>query len=292
MSRETPLSGPFPGINPYIESQGLWRDFHSKFLDCLQESLLERLPAEYDARTDERVYHLSVEEDGFQQMVPDVIADEPLSRSTPASGRAAMATLEPVTIPYRPVVEVRERHLQILHLPTRSVVAVVEVLSTTNKSVAGFSQYRKKRDEFIDGPVHLVELDLLIDGRRLKMGKPLPPGDFYAFVSRYEERPACHVYSWTMFDAPPDIPIPLRLSGEQVVVSLGDVLELTYRRGRYERSLDYALPLRLPLDDAKHAWIAERGRERVAAVVEQSRQEFADGQCQPITAGELVKEAQ
>ncbi|MFN0198299.1 MAG: hypothetical protein ACKVT0_16245 [Planctomycetaceae bacterium] len=38
--------------------------------------------------------------------------------------------------------------------------------------------------------------------------------------------------------------------------------------------------------------LAERGRERVAATVEQARREFTAGQCQPMTAAELVREAQ
>ena len=38
--------------------------------------------------------------------------------------------------------------------------------------------------------------------------------------------------------------------------------------------------------------LAERGRERVAATVAQSRREFASGQCRPMTAAELVREAQ
>jgi len=37
--------------------------------------------------------------------------------------------------------------------------------------------------------------------------------------------------------------------------------------------------------------LAERGRERVAASVAQARREFAAGQCQPMTAEELVREA-
>jgi len=37
--------------------------------------------------------------------------------------------------------------------------------------------------------------------------------------------------------------------------------------------------------------LAERGRERVAAVVSQARREFATGQCQPMTAAELLREA-
>ena len=38
--------------------------------------------------------------------------------------------------------------------------------------------------------------------------------------------------------------------------------------------------------------LAERGRERVAATVAQARREFGAGQCQPMTAAELVREAQ
>ena len=38
--------------------------------------------------------------------------------------------------------------------------------------------------------------------------------------------------------------------------------------------------------------LAERGRERVAAAVAQARREFAAGQCQPMTATEVVREAQ
>ena len=38
--------------------------------------------------------------------------------------------------------------------------------------------------------------------------------------------------------------------------------------------------------------LAERGRERVAAAVAQARREFVAGQCQPMTAAEMVREAQ
>jgi len=37
--------------------------------------------------------------------------------------------------------------------------------------------------------------------------------------------------------------------------------------------------------------LAERGRERLAATVAQARNEFAAGQCPPMTAAEIVDEA-
>ncbi len=38
--------------------------------------------------------------------------------------------------------------------------------------------------------------------------------------------------------------------------------------------------------------VAERGRERVAATVAEARREFDTGKCQPMTAAEIVREAQ
>ena len=37
--------------------------------------------------------------------------------------------------------------------------------------------------------------------------------------------------------------------------------------------------------------LAERGRERIAATVEQARREFAAGESKPMTAAEIVREA-
>ena len=37
--------------------------------------------------------------------------------------------------------------------------------------------------------------------------------------------------------------------------------------------------------------LAERGRERIAASVEQARREFASGQSKPMTAAEIMREA-
>lgn len=38
--------------------------------------------------------------------------------------------------------------------------------------------------------------------------------------------------------------------------------------------------------------LAERGREQVAATVAQARREFAAGQCKPMTAAGILREAQ
>src|SRR5947209_4040757 len=74
----------------------------------------------------------------------------------------------------------REPYIEILRRSDRTVVTVIELLSPDNKSGAGCGQYLAKRDALLLSTVHVIELDFLIGGRRLPMGGPLPPGDFYA----------------------------------------------------------------------------------------------------------------
>ena len=59
------------------------------------------------------------------------------------------------------------------------------MLSPFNKRPGeGREDYLRKRRLILQSEVHLVELDLLRDGERVPMGKPLPPADYYAIISR------------------------------------------------------------------------------------------------------------
>ena len=86
---------------------------------------------------------------------------------------------------------------------------MIEILSRSNKSGLGRGQYLQKRRELLDQPVHLVEVDLLLGGKRLPMGGRLPAGEYYAFVSRAEKRESSDVYAWSIRRPMPAIPIPL-----------------------------------------------------------------------------------
>ncbi len=112
--------------------------------------------------------------------------------------------------------ERHERWIEIIHRPERSLVAVLELLSPANKEEPGRSDYLAKRNALLRHPVHLVELDLLIGGQRLPLEQNLPPGDYYALVSRGNRRPECQVYHWTMRQPLPAIPIPLLPSDPDV----------------------------------------------------------------------------
>ena len=203
-----------------------------------------------------------------KQVLPDIAVIDGDRKSSQGAARqtklGGTLTLEPVTIPLPKLrKEVRDVWIEIRRPPKRAPIAVIEVLSPTNKSSDGFVEYKLKRTSTIRQRVHLVEFDFLLGGRRLSMGQPLPAGDYYALVSRAERRPDCEVYAWTVRDRLPAIPIPLAPPDEDVVVDLRAVFDTAYTRGRYARLIDYAASpsaLRKPNDRTWAEKIAQRAR--------------------------------
>lgn len=260
------MDDPFPGVDPYIESQNYWPDFHARFITSGCDALADRLPEHYEARIDEQ-FRL-VEAPGPPRAIePDVA----VLRAGPASAdrreaEAGVAVLEPVTIPIPMTLRPRrkERRIEVRRLPERSLVAVIEVLSPTNEA-QGFDEYLAKRLAVHGQDVHLIELDLLLSGHRLPMMEPLPPGDFYAFVARADRRPDCDVYAWSIRRALPPIPVPLRAPDPDVTLDLAAVYATAHARGRYARSLDYSAPLPLPRAPDDRAWAESLARAAHAA---------------------------
>lgn len=233
---------PFPGMDPYLEISGLWPDFHATFINYCREALSDLLPDHYEARIGERVNLVEVEPERIKRIGPDVS----ITRGgwTGQSGRisSAVATLEPVTIPLVIEEASRETYIEVLHRPERALVTVIEVLSPSNKEGDGRVLYLAKRNALLMQDVSVVELDFLLGGRRLPLAGAYPPGDLFALVSRSGNRPACDIYGWPIRNPLPAISIPLRAPDGDVILSLAEVFHTAYERGRYRRSIDYAIP--------------------------------------------------
>jgi hypothetical protein len=159
-----------------------------------------------------------------------------------------------VTIPLTILEGPRESYIEILYQPDRSLIAVLELLSPANKEQPGRTEYLAKRRALVYQNVHLVELDLLVGGRRLPMEEPLPPADYYYFLARAEQRPDCQVYHWTLRQPLPKLPVPLRPPDADIQIDLGAVFTTAYERGRFQRRLNYQGPLPSFLGDADKAW--------------------------------------
>ena len=255
---------PFPGIDPYIEAQSGWADFHARFLIYCCDMLNVGLPDLYVARTEEQVRLVRKPPEPSSGFRPDVaILREPGVAAQVRSVRSGTATLEPVSVPLETemIEEVRESWIEIRKLPGLSLVTVIELLSPSNKVGLGREEYLAKRLEWIHRPVHLVEIDFLLAGQRLPMRAPLPAGNAYALVSRIERRPDSDVYAWSLRDRLPTIAIPLLAPDEDIELDLDPPFAMAYQRGRYARLLRYQEPLSLPLEGEIVNWVAERVRE-------------------------------
>jgi hypothetical protein len=247
-------------MDPYLEGPAHWPDFHLTFINCWREALSDRLPSNYSARIGERVYLIEGGTSETRRLIwPDVAVSQgetlPLGAGSMAS---AVATLEPVTIPLVILEEAREPYIEILHRPDRTLVAILELLSPANKEEPGRTEYLLKRNALLHQSIHLVELDLLHAGRRLPLREPLPPSDYYAFISRLERRPDCQVYHWQLPRPLPGLPIPLRAPDPDVIVDLQAVFAVAYERGRYRREIDYSAPLPFQATGELRQWIADQ----------------------------------
>lgn len=251
------MKSPFPGMDPYLEDPAFWSDFHSRFLNYWCEAIADALPDEYEARLNESVNLVQMSPEVIKLIYPDIaVTRQPVGTQRSPSRNGGTLLLEPVTIPHEFLEEVRQTRIEVLHRPERTLVAVLEMLSPFNKTGDGFDQYRAKRTIILGQNVHLVELDLLIGGKRPGLRRPLPPADYVAMISRADDRPNCEVYHWNVRDALPAIPIPLRPPDKDIQVDLAAVFRDTYQRGRYARSLFYARPPSARLSRKDLQWAA------------------------------------
>lgn len=250
---------PFPGVDPFLESQNYWPGFHLKFLNYWSEAIADRLPDAYEALLDERV-SLSDAESGEARLIKPDIALVGQPRPRRADQEGATLVLEPETIPAVILDEDRQAYIKILHRPDRRLVAILELLSPANKVAPYRRDYLTRRNAIFGQDVHLVELDLLVAGLRLPMRRPLPPGDFHAVIARSELRPDCEVYTWTVRQPLPLLPIPLRTPDPDLHVDLAPVYKTAFERGRFARLIDYSAALGLPLRPEDRSWAENLGR--------------------------------
>ncbi len=255
------MAFPFPGMDPYLESPIHWPDFHPRFIDDWCDAINEKLPTRYRARLGECVYLVEQPPVEKKLIYPDVaVAQEDVRPSPGPVESSSVATLEPVTLPISILEGPRETYIEIVHRPDQTLVTVLELLSPANKEEPGRSQYMEKRHGLLRQPVNLVELDLLRRGRRLPLAAPWPKGDYFYLIARSENRPNCQIYSWTMRQPLPILPVPLRSPDVDILVDLAAVFSKTYQRGRYQMDIDYGEPPPGPMTGDDGAWVIERAR--------------------------------
>jgi len=248
------MKSPFPGMDPYLEDPAFWAGFHSRFINCWCDAIANQLPDAYEAHPDESVNLIQMSPEVIKLIFPDIAVTHARRHPRSPSRNGGTALLEPVTIGHEFLEELREARIEVIHRPDRTLVAVLEMLSPFNKTGNGFDQYRAKRTVMLGQHVHLVELDLLIGGKRPTLREPLPAGDYFAYVSNADRRPDCDVYAWNVRAPLPLLPVPLKAPDADIRIDLGQVFAETYKRGRYGRSLFYGKRPAAPLARSDAAW--------------------------------------
>lgn len=256
------MPSPFPGVDPYLEGQ-IWEEFHSLLIAELHRMLVPRLRPRYVARMERRVYLEHTPEEPERLIILDLSVVQ-VGPVLGTSGSAAVAD-PPYTIPVYLPEERRESYLEIRLADSGVVVAVIELLSPTNKRANsdGRREYLRKREDVLGSRAHLIELDLLRGGSRLPMARPLPPADFYLLVNRRNRRPWADVWPFTLREPLPHLRVPLTGDDPDVVLDLQEAFSIVYDQAGYDYSLDYSHGTVPPLTPAEQTWAEELLRSRI-----------------------------
>jgi len=256
------MPSPFPGMNPYLEHDQVWHDFHERFIPAAAESLAEQVDPNYIVKIDEHVYIHELEGDAraFVGRGDVTVARQP-TRMSAAGTSAVVEAPAQVWLPRFDAerisyVEIRDRQ-------SWEIVTVLELLSPANKRPGPDREsYLAKRSELLSGSAHVVELDLLRGGPRLPL-EALPECEYYALVSRVEERPQAGVWPIRLREPLPKLPVPLRRPDPDALLDLQAILHRIYDAARYHRYI-YQHPLQPPISSSDAAWAAGLAENRAS----------------------------
>jgi hypothetical protein len=248
------MAYPFPGMNPWLEHRDVWHDVHHGLMNRLREALAGAIRPRYSARVDENVYIQQDTDDRTYLGRPDVavVTGDPLSSmATGPATETLEAPAEGILLPTKE--PLREPFLEIRDNQTNEIVAVIELLSPTNKrSGSDRDQYEAKRRVLLQSTTHFIEIDLLRGGVRSEI-TGLPNCDYYVMVSRYEDRPRVGLWPIRLKERLPVIPIPLAGDDPSVPLDLQTLLEAQFEAAGYEDYIYRQTP-QPPLHSEDAAW--------------------------------------
>ncbi len=254
-------------MDPYIEHTEVWSDFHGDLAAEIRAELNKVIQPRYVARLVPRVTYEIVEIDKPRSVRPDVGVWGPRS-GTKIQREGQTAVLAPVPVENLVPMELPLRlfTVEVLEAGTRELVTTIEILSPVNKQPGreASEEYLRKRREMLRSSVHLIEIDLLREGRRPPLERPVPVAPYYVVLSRAERRPYVDVWPIQLCEKLPAIPVPLFEPDPDVALDLGAVVAAVYERGGYATLIDYSQPPPPPLSEAESAWLDEHLRGRRA----------------------------
>ena len=217
------MPSPFPGMDPYLEDEGLWPAFHHQLVMCLYQVLLPGLVDRYRARVGQRRY--ATEQALFTSIVREEHSED--------------------------LVEVRQRS-------DGRLVTLLEVVSPANKmTTAGRAAYLEKRREGRNAHANLVEIDLVLLGSpTLEYSRDgLPDWDYAVTVTRSTQPERFEIYTATLQKRLPRFRLPLASDDRDTVLDLHTAFTRCYDQGGFAAKIDYKRDPATPLKDEDRLWL-------------------------------------
>jgi hypothetical protein len=220
-------------MNPYLEQDDAWHDFHERFLPLVADLLVAQVRPGYIVKIDEHVYVHEVPPEPRHFLGRAGLS---VGRSaTPDEPRPDVGLLEPPSQVGLPGLDLeRLAFVEIRDRRNRELVTVVELLSPSNKRPgADREQYLAKREQILGSSAHLVEIDLLRGGKPLPLANR-PDCAYSVLVSRVEDRPRAGFWPVGLRSRLPEIPVPLRAPDADARLDLQAIVHRLYDSAGYE----------------------------------------------------------
>jgi hypothetical protein len=217
------MNSPFPGMNPYLESENLWPTFHQNIVNCLYQMLLPNLVDRYRSRIVLREYQ----------------TEEPLFTSILR-------------------IDHREYFLEIRNRNDDKLVTVVDLASPTNRTTGtGRQKILECRQQAGPQRVNLVLIDVVLSGRSVldlpKEGQPAY--DYNVSVTRAVQPDRMEIYTGMLEKRLPRFKIPLAADDRDTIVDLQTIFQRAYELGQFASKIEYEKDPKVPLAEERREWL-------------------------------------
>ena len=209
---------PQVGMHPTLEQPRYFPDLHASLNVYIRDWLAPRLPERYSISV-ERGLSMTDPSGASKQYRPDARIDRVESPETPyADASVVQPPSFTVDVPNQP-----QRYVAIRD-GDQQLVTTIEILSPANKTGDGYEDFRRKQEALARQEVHLVEIDLLTEGKRRWRDARVDQADYVITVQRATSEIA-NVWATALGEALPTIPIPLRHPDADVPLPLERILQ-------------------------------------------------------------------
>jgi len=212
-------------MDPYLEDEKLWPEFHHALVATLYQGLLPNLVDRYRARVGQRHYVTE------QVLFTSIIRDEH----------------------HEEFIEVRQRS-------DGRLVTLLDVVSPANKTLsAARTAYLDKRQEAKGAGASIVEIDLVLQGKpTLEYSRDgLPDWDYAVTVTRCTQPERFEIYTATLQKKLPRFRLPLAADDRDAVLDLQTTFARCFDQGNFAAKIDYGADPVTTLADDDRKWLGD-----------------------------------